>query len=119
MQLQDMGTAATSGNADQAMRSKQRANVATPEPPADMNWKPEEAKWLDTLFGGPNKGREAEQRLRDEYKRLQEQIVKAQDMFDRNPRDWTSSQGPYHAKRELAEFVKTKGASFQQKDRKQ
>ena len=121
MQLQDMGTAATSGNADQAMRSKQRANVATPAPPPDMNWKPEEMTWLDTLkagFGGPNKGREAERRLLDEYKRLEGNVVKAQDMFDRNPHDWTSSQGPYEAKRALAEFVKTKGAAFQQKDRK-
>ena len=119
MQLQDMGTAATSGNADQAMRSKQRANVATPEPPADMNWKPEEAKWLDTLFGGPNKGREAEQRLRDEYKRLEGQVVKAQDIFDRNPNDLSSGRSADQTKRDFAEFVKTKGASFQQKDRKQ
>ena len=118
MQLQDMGTAATSGNADQAMRSKQRANVATPAPPADMNWKPEEATWLSTLFGGPNKNEEAKQRLRDEYKRLEGQVVKAQDLFDRNPNDLSSGRSADQTKRDFAEFVKTKGASFQQKDRK-
>jgi hypothetical protein len=114
MQLQDTGIAATSGNADQAMRSKQRANVATPEPPPDMNWKPEERTWLSTLFGGSNKSDVAQQRLRDEYARLQEQIVKAQDLFDRNPHDFTSGQGPYQAKRDLAEFVRTKGAAFKE-----
>ena len=83
-----------------------------------MNWKPEEVGWLDSLFGSGSKTIADKSRLRTEYERLQEQIVKAQDRFDRNPNDLSSGRSADQTKRDLAEFVKTKGASFQQKDRK-
>ena len=155
MQLKDTGAAPTSGSADLAMRSKQRANEPAagtppllargvkpdlsaevekwrkgiddriagqrqqqPSLPPDMNWKPEEVGWLDSLFGSGSKTIADKSRLRTEYERLQEQIVKAQDLFDRNPNDLSSSRSADQTKRDLAEFVKTKGASFQQKDRK-
>ena len=155
MQLKDTGAAPTSGSADLAMRSKQRANEPAagtppllargvkpdlsaevekwrkgiddriagqrqqqPSLPPDMNWKPEEVGWLDSLFGSGSKTIADKSRLRTEYERLQEQIVKAQDLFDRNPQDLSSGRSADQTKRDLAEFVKTKGASFQQKDRK-
>ena len=155
MQLKDTGAAPTSGSADLAMRSKQRANEPAagtppllargvkpdlsaevekwrkgiddriagqrqqqPSLPPDMNWKPEEVGWLDSLFGSGSKTIADKSRLRTEYERLQEQIVKAQDRFDRNPNDLSSGRSADQTKRDLAEFVKTKGASFQQKDRK-
>ena len=73
---------------------------------------------MDRAFGSGSPALRAKGRLRQEYDRLQSEIEKAQELRDRYRNDESVARDLERAKRELTDFVKTKGASFQEKDRK-
>jgi hypothetical protein len=88
-----------------------------PKPQAPSEWKPEEPTLMDRTFGIDSPGLLPKKQLWGEYQRLQDQVAKMQERRDRYKSDPTSNRDLSDAKRELQEFIKTKGESFKQRNK--
>jgi hypothetical protein len=89
-----------------------------PAPQASPEWKPEEPTLGERTFGIDSPGLLPKKQLWGEYQRLQDQVTKMQERSSKYKfPDPTMNRDLTDAKRELQEFIRTKGESFKKRNK--